>query len=142
MSMIGPQGLRNRCTYRDELCKGDESKKKEILKAITYHSTGFIRAIQNRKKFVQNHSEKLRLAEEIIKHRPNTKIITFSANTKMAESFSSGFVYTGKEGKKKNGETNERYSFLGCTNYTQDGRGCNRMMTYKQYRSLMNSNNQ
>ena len=47
-----------------------------------------------------------------------------------------------KEGKKKNGETNERYSFLGCTNYTQDGRGCNRMMTYKQYRSLMNSNNQ
>ena len=45
-----------------------------------------------------------------------------------------------KEGKKKNGETNERYSFLGCTNYTQDGRGCNRMMTYKQYRTLINSN--
>lgn len=44
-----------------------------------------------------------------------------------------------KEGKKKNGETNERYSFLGCTNYTQDGRGCNRMMTYKQYRTLINS---
>ena len=47
-----------------------------------------------------------------------------------------------KEGKKKNGETNERYSFLGCTNYTQNGRGCNRMMTYKQYRALMNSNKQ
>jgi DNA helicase-4 len=44
-----------------------------------------------------------------------------------------------KEGKKKNGETNERYSFLGCTNYKQDGRGCNRMMTYKQYRALINS---
>lgn len=112
MSMIGPQGLRNRCAYRDELCKGDDSKKKEILKAITYHSTGFIRAIQNRKKFVQNHPEKLRLAEEIIKYRPNTKIITFSANTKMAESFSSGFVYTGKEGKKKNRITLEEFSLL------------------------------
>lgn len=44
-----------------------------------------------------------------------------------------------KEGHQKNPaeNTNERYSFLGCTNYTPDGRGCNRMMTYKQYRELM-----
>lgn len=116
LSMIGPQGLRNRLAYRDEICKGDESMKKEVLKSITYHATGFIRAIQNRKKFVQNHPEKLRLAEEIIKHRPNTKIITFSANTKMAESFSTGFVYTGKEGKKKNRMTLEEFANLpeGC----------------------------
>lgn len=116
MSMIGPKGLHNRLAYRDEICKGDESMKKEVLKSITYHATGFIRAIQNRKKFVQNHPEKLRLAEEIIKHRPNTKIITFSANTKMAESFSTGFVYTGKEGKKKNRITLEEFANLpeGC----------------------------
>ena len=116
LSMIGPQGLRNRLAYRDEICKGDESMKKEVLKSITYHATGFIRAIQNRKKFVQNHPEKLRLAEEIIKHRPNTKIITFSANTKMAESFTTGFVYTGKEGKKKNRMTLEEFANLpeGC----------------------------
>lgn len=116
LSMIGPQGLRNRLAYRDEICKGDKSMKKEVLKSITYHATGFIRAIQNRKKFVQNHPEKLRLAEEIIKYRPNTKIITFSANTKMAESFSTGFVYTGKEGKKKNRMTLEEFSNLpeGC----------------------------
>lgn len=112
LSMIGPQGLRNRLIYRDELCKNDESKKKEMLKLITYHATGFIKAIQNRKSFVQNHPEKLRLAEEIIKHRLNSKIITFSANTKMAESFSSGFVYTGKEGKKKNRITLEEFSSL------------------------------
>lgn len=110
--MIGSQGLRNRLAYRDKLCAGDESKKKEMLRNITYHATGFIRSIQNRKKFVQNHPEKLRLAEEIIKHRPNTKIITFSANTKMAESFSTGFVYTGKEGKKKNRITLEEFSNL------------------------------
>lgn len=42
-----------------------------------------------------------------------------------------------KEGKKKSGDTNERYSFLGCTNYTQDGKGCNRMMTYREYREIM-----
>ena len=45
-----------------------------------------------------------------------------------------------KEGKQRNpsDNTNERYSFLGCTNYTPDGKGCNRMMTYKEYRELMN----
>ena len=28
--------------------------------------------------------------------------------------------------------------FLGCTNYTSDGKGCNRMMTNKEYRDLVN----
>jgi superfamily II DNA or RNA helicase len=112
MSMIGPKGLHNRLVYRDELCGNDESKKKEVLKNITYHATGFIRAIQNRKKFVQNHPEKLRLTEEIIKYRPDSKIITFSANTKMAESIKEGYVYTGKEGKKKNRMTLEEFSAL------------------------------
>ena len=52
MSMVGPKGLANKLAYRDELCKGDDSMKKEMLKAITYHATGFVRAIQSRKKFV------------------------------------------------------------------------------------------
>ena len=102
MSMVGPNGLKHRLAYRDELCNGDESKKKDMLKAITYHATGFMRAIQSRKKFVYEHPEKLRLAEEIIKHRSDKKIVTFCANTKVAESFSVGKVYTGKESKKKN----------------------------------------
>lgn len=39
-----------------------------------------------------------------------------------------------KEGKPgKNGEKN---SFLGCTNYTDDKKGCNRMMNYKEYKNL------
>lgn len=42
-----------------------------------------------------------------------------------------------KEGKQKNTDgKNDRYSFLGCTNYTPDGKGCSRMMTYREYRSL------
>ena len=117
MSMIGPKGLHNRLLLRDQMCpNGSKEEKSKILKDITYHATGFIRSIQNRKKFVQNHPEKLRIAEEIIKHRPDQKIITFSANTKIAESFSSGYIYTGKEGKKKNKMTLEEFSTLpaGC----------------------------
>jgi superfamily II DNA or RNA helicase len=110
MSMVGPKGLHNRLMYRDELCNGDESRKKDVLKSITYHATGFMRAIQARKKFVYEHPEKLRLAEEIIKYRMDKKIVTFCANTKVAESFSIGKVYTGKDSKKKNRTTLEEFS--------------------------------
>lgn len=109
MSMIGPKGFINRAKYRDEICK-DESKRKEVFKEITYHAMGFMRALQNRKKFIYNHPEKIRIANEIIAMRPNNKIITFSANVKMAESIQGGLVYTGKEGKKKNRITLEEFS--------------------------------
>lgn len=112
MSMLGNDGISNKLRYRDELCQGDDSKKKEILQSINYHAKGFITAIQNRKKFVQSHPEKIRITEEIIKHRNNSKIITFSSNVKIAESISTGFVYTGKEGKKKNRMTLEEFSKL------------------------------
>lgn len=39
----------------------------------------------------------------------------------------------------KQGNTN---TFLGCTNYTSDGKGCNRMMTYKEYKSITNQINE
>lgn len=112
MSLLGPKGIFNKIKLRDQMCHGDESKKKDILKAITVHANGFTRMLQLRKKFVWEHPEKLRIAEEIIKARPNSKIITFSANTKVAESFSSGFVYTGKQGKKKNRMSLEEFSKL------------------------------
>lgn len=32
--------------------------------------------------------------------------------------------------------------FLGCTNYTADGKGCNRMITYKEYMDLINQSPQ
>ena len=112
MSMLGPKGFMKKIEYRDELCKNNPDMKSEILKAITYHANGFIRAIQNRKKFVYEHPEKIRLAQEIIKHRPDSKIVTFSANTKMAEAIGVGYIYTGKEGKKKNRITLEEFSTM------------------------------
>lgn len=41
------------------------------------------------------------MAREIIAHRADKKIITFSANTAMAEKIGVGYVYTGKESKNK-----------------------------------------
>lgn len=103
MSMIGSNGIKNRLDYRNILCpNGTKDEKSKILKEIIYHSMGFMHALQNRKKFIHNHPQKIEVAREIIKHRSDKKIITFSANTKMAESIGIGYVYTGKEGKKKN----------------------------------------
>ena len=103
MSMIGPKGLQNRLAYRDKLCpEGSKEEKSTILKEIMYHSMGFMHALQDRKKFIHNHPQKIEVAREIIKHRADKKIITFAANTKMAEAIGIGYVYTGKEGKAKN----------------------------------------
>ena len=113
MSMVGPKGLANRLRYRDELCpNGSKEEKSKILKEIMYHSMGFTHALQNRKKFIHNHPQKIAVAREIIKHRADKKIITFSANTKMAEAIGVGYVYTGKEGKKKNRITIDEFKQL------------------------------
>ena len=113
MSMIGQKGLKNRLQYRDELCpNGSKEEKSKILKEIMYHSMGFMHAMQNRKKFIHNHPQKIEVAREIIKHRADKKIITFSANTSMAEAIGVGYVYTGKEGKKKNRITIEEFEKL------------------------------
>lgn len=113
MSMVGPKGLANRLRYRDELCpNGSKEEKSKVLKEIMYHSMGFTHALQNRKKFIHNHPQKIEVAREIIKHRADKKIITFSANTKMAEAIGIGYVYTGKEGKKKNRITIDEFKQL------------------------------
>ena len=112
MSMAGKDGYKHRWEYAKELAPDSYEHQKEMLKTITYYSTSFMRSMQNRKKFVQNHPMKLAVAEEIIKWRNDKKIVTFSANVKMAEAIKEGYVYTGKEGKKKNRITLEEFSKL------------------------------
>lgn len=116
MSMVGKDSFRNRWEYAKELAPNNYEHQKEMFKSVTYYATSFMRNMQNRKKFVQNHPKKLEVAQEIIKWRNDKKIVTFSANVKMAESFKNGYVYTGKEGKKKNRITLEEFSKLssGC----------------------------
>lgn len=103
MSLLGPHGFINRAKLRDERCpNGTEEERKSVFKAITYHSTAFMRTIQQRKAFINNHPKKLEIARKIIEARSDSKIITFSNNIKMAEAIGmGGEVYTGKDTKKK-----------------------------------------
>lgn len=103
MSCIGPQGFVERAKYRDKICpNGSEEKRKATFKSITFNSMNFMRMIQKRKGYINNHPKKIEVARKIIESRSNSKIITFSNNIKMAESIGmNGQVYTGKDSKKK-----------------------------------------
>ena len=108
MNMVGPKGYLARIAYRDQLCpNGTKEEKSTVLKSIIYHSTAFMRALQGRKSFINNHPKKIEIARKIIDARPDAKIITFSNNIKMAEAIGIGKVYSGKDTKKKGRATLE-----------------------------------
>lgn len=113
MSMVKPNvGWKNKLAYRDVLYKGDdETKKKEILGAINFHSVRFMQLMQQRKSFINNHPRKIELAKKIIEARPDKKIITFSNNVKMAEAIQNGEnVYTGRLSKKRSDTMLEEFN--------------------------------
>ena len=112
MSLIGKDGFKHRWEYCKKIVPNDYEAQKAFLKTVSFNAMSFMRSMQARKKFVQNHPEKIRIAKEIIKYRSDKKIVTFNANVKMAESYGSGYVYTGKDGKKKNRITIEEFSGL------------------------------
>lgn len=112
MKMIGKDGYKYRLAYRDRLIPSDASieTKSEMFKAITIHAMGFMRTMQQRKAFINNHPKKIEIARQIIQARPNSKIITFSNNIKMAESIGGGEVFSGKTSKKKGRTTMENFN--------------------------------
>lgn len=113
LSLLGPEGFKKRIKLRDTLYTGNDPKiKSETFKNITYHAVSLMRIVKQRKEFVYTHPEKIRLTREIINHRPNSKIITFSATTKIAENIGIGYVYTGKDSKKKSRTTIEEFISL------------------------------
>ena len=61
MKMIGKDGYKYRIAYRDQLLPGNASieSKSEMFKAITIHAMGFMRAMQQRKVFINNHPKKI-----------------------------------------------------------------------------------
>lgn len=109
MSMVGKNGWKNRYNYAKEICR-NQAQLKDTFKTVTIHAMGLMRAMQARKKYISSHPEKLRVAEEIIAHRPNSKIITFCATVAMAEQIQEGYVYTGKDSKKGNRVTLNEFS--------------------------------
>ena len=102
MKCIGKNGFIERARLRDQICpRGTEEERKKVFTQITYHATNFMRALQKRKAFINNHPKKVEIARRIINALPFAKIITFSNNIKMAEAIGIGEVYTGKDSKKK-----------------------------------------
>lgn len=100
MSFIGPKGFENRKNYTTQICR-DPKKWNDTFKQVSYHSAMFQRCMSGRKTFINNHSKKIEIARRIIEMRPNSRIITFSNNVKMAEAIGYGEVYTGQLSKKR-----------------------------------------
>ena len=102
-SLVGKDGWKNRQRYRDQICPPDASAavRKQVLTNITYHAMGFMRIMQSRKKFVNEHPKKIELARKIIEARLDKKIVTFSKKVAVAEQIGYGAVYTGRTSKKR-----------------------------------------
>lgn len=109
MGLVGKDGFKRRKEYTNQICK-NPSEWKDIFKQVTYHSVGLMRTLKARKAFIANHPEKIRVAQKIINARKDKKIITFSSNVKMAEAIGTGYVFTGKDSKKKNRMTLAEFS--------------------------------
>lgn len=109
-SCLGPKGFKYRYQLSKEMFPNDEDKRKRAMQSITYHATAFMRTVQARKAFINNHPKKLELCRKIIEARPNAKIITFSNSIAMAEKIGIGNVYSGKDSKKKGRITIEEFS--------------------------------
>lgn len=108
-SLVGKDGFEKRKAYTSKICK-DPEEWKNVFKMVTYHAMGFWRTLKARKAFIANHPEKIRVAQKIIKARNDKKIITFCSSVKVAESFKNGYIFTGKDGKRKNKMTLEEFS--------------------------------
>ena len=72
----------------------------EKLKEITAYAMAFMKTVQERKTFINNHPKKIEIAKKIINARKGKKIITFSNNIKMASKIGIGEVYSGRDTKK------------------------------------------
>lgn len=90
----------NCCT--DYIFRNSYAKKYGLdTKSVIIHAMGFNRALQARKKFINNHPKKIEIANLILEHRQDKKCITFSNTISMAEKIKYGKVYSGKDTKKK-----------------------------------------
>ena len=120
---LGPNGFRHRAALRDAMCpRGTEEEKKALFAQITHYAIAFMRIVRARKDFINNHPKKIEIARKIIESRPDSKIITFSNNIKMAESIG-GKVFSGKDSKKKGRMTIEEF----CESTTGVLNSCKRL---------------
>ena len=109
MSLTGKNSFEKRKAYTNLICR-NPSEWKNTFQQVTFHLTRLMKTLQARKAFIANHPDKIRIAQKIIKARKGKKIITFCSSVKMAEAIGTGFVFTGRDSKKKNRMTLEEFS--------------------------------
>lgn len=109
MSLVGPDGWKNRERYVKENCT-NPAKILEFRKAVTAMTFQFTNYLQKRKSFIANHPKKIEIANKILSHCQDKKCITFSSTVKQAEQIAYGKVYSGKTAKKKGRITLEEFS--------------------------------
>lgn len=98
--------------YAKMMCNGNPSLLKEASKECSAHAFQFMRMLQARKQFIQNHPKKLKIAKLILKHRPDAKAITFNANIEQCEKYEYGYIAHSGKTKKKNRITIEEFNDL------------------------------
>lgn len=94
------------------LVNPDAKDLKEASKECSAHAFQFMRMLQARKLFIQNHPKKLEIAKLILEHRPDAKAITFNANIEQCEKYGFGYIVHSGKTKKKNRLTLEEFNDL------------------------------
>lgn len=102
MKCFGKGGyvFRRKLAEKLVLEKNPELRKKlvnEKCKEITLSAMAFMKTVQERKNFINNHPKKIEIAQKIINAKKDKKIITFSNNIKMANKIGIGQTYSGKD---------------------------------------------
>lgn len=83
-------------------------------KDVALHSAQFIKAIRDRKDWIWNHPKKIELANTIINHRKDKKILTFSQTTATANAIGQGLIMHSKQPKKKRAEIMDLFNEMDC----------------------------
>jgi len=71
------------------------------LSSVKAHTYSFMRLLRKRKEWVMNHPRKIEIAKDIISHRQDKKILTFSSSIKLAELLDSDYIIHSKISKQK-----------------------------------------
>lgn len=100
-------------------CLGNHWKRKEYAnkigstdKEVLLHAVNFGKSMRARKEFVWDHPKKVELANLIISHREDKKIITFSQTKATAEKICKGNVMHSGQTKKKRAQIMEEFNLV------------------------------
>lgn len=113
LECVGASGYIAREKLLKEICN-DSSKYKDVRKEIMANSFGFMKTLQQRKKFIASHPKKIEIANKILESRQDCKAITFSATINIASKIKYGGILHSKQTKKKRDLSIEE--FIGMSN--------------------------